>query len=160
MIRIDDRWLKPQGVVLAFAMMVATGPSLLLVLEVVLRGITGSTVEFLTLYLVTYGLWNGLLVERARSERPFRWWQMLAALIATLAVPFVIGVLGSYARGLLPGLQSWMATLPLAPSAKEDALSMWILMTSTPWLLVQFVVFVGFGFRVVSQQAGAPTVER
>ena len=160
MIRLDDRWRKPQGVLLAFAMMVATGPSLLLALEVVLRGITGSTVEYLTLYLVTYCLWCGLLVQRATSERPFRWWQTLAALVATLAVPFVIGVFGSYARGLLPGLQSWMATLPPTPSVKADALSMWMLVTSIPWLLVQFAVFVGFGFRVVSQKASAPTVER
>jgi hypothetical protein len=149
----ESYWGLPQGVALLFALMVVTGPSILLFADLFLHGLTGSGVEFFMLCCFIYSLWCGLLIWRRWSQTPFRWWQMAVALVATCAVPYVTTALGQVVRAALPGLYSLMPALAFAPSFKEDTLWAWIIVTFIPWILVQFAVFIGFGMRAWAPEA-------
>ncbi len=129
---------------LFLSLMVATGPSLLFFVSLFVHGLTGDAVDFLATNLLVYFLWCGVLFWRGLYRGPFFLWHVFAAFLATCGVFYVYGLV---ARWVFP----WLSSLGSLPSFKEDALSMWIMLTWMPWLLIQFVAFVGFGMWALSK---------
>lgn len=129
---------------LLLALMVVTGPSILLFFSLFVHGLTGSAADSLIFNVFIYVLWCVVLIWRGVYRGPFSFWHVFAAFVATCAVPYVYGPV---ARWVGP----WLPSLASMPSIKEDTLSMWIMLTWMPWLLIQFVAFVGFGMWGLSK---------
>ncbi|KQU95859.1 hypothetical protein ASC89_15690 [Devosia sp. Root413D1] len=126
------------GIFVLFAMLLATGPTILNFIDLVIHGPTASALSFLFPSSVLYAFWCLAVVLRSAVRAPIGLWEHL--ILLPLSVAVLIGT-ASVSWG-------WFDWLPSGPSFKRDGLRFFELVTTFPWLAIQYIAIMVIGSRV------------
>ncbi|OEO31422.1 hypothetical protein VW23_016065 [Devosia insulae DS-56] len=126
------------GILVLFALLLVTGPTILYFVDLVIHGPTASALSFLLPSSVLYAFWCLAVLLRSAFRAPIGLWEHLVLLPLSLAV-FV---------GTASVSWGWFDWLPSGPSFKQDGLRFFELVTTFPWLAIQYIAIMVIASRV------------